>query len=68
MAKNMNINVEEILTDSDTEGYRFDGFRILAKMIARRYMSDMSLAQPATCRDTSRQENLSESKLENKGE
>jgi hypothetical protein len=68
MAKNMKINVEEILADGDIEGYRLDGFRILAKMIARRYMSDMSQARATTCGETSRQENLSKSKLENKGE
>jgi hypothetical protein len=54
------ISVEEILADTGLEGYRVDGFRILAKMIARRYMSDGSPAQMSTSDDKSRPKDLSE--------
>jgi hypothetical protein len=68
MSKHIKISVEELLVDTDIEGYRLDGFRILARMIARRYMSDMSQAQATTSGDESRQENLSQGTLETKGE
>lgn len=67
MSKHRKISVEEILVDTDIEGYRLDGFRILARIIARRYMSDRSQAQVTTSGDTSRPEYLNESKPENEG-
>jgi hypothetical protein len=67
MSKYRKISVEEVLVDTDMEGYRLDGFRILARIIARRYMSDRSQAQVATSRDASRPEHLKERKPENEG-
>jgi hypothetical protein len=67
MSKHRKISVEEILADTGLEGYRVDGFRILARMIARRYMSDRSPAQMTTSGDTSRPKDLNESKPENEG-
>jgi len=54
MRKRTKINVDEILADSAVDGYRPDGFRILARMIARRYMGDMSRGQSIKDADTSR--------------
>jgi len=64
MGKHIEINVEEILVDSSVDGYRVDGFRILARMIARKYMSDRQ-AQAATIENTSRPKDINGGKPEN---
>jgi hypothetical protein len=64
MGKHIEINVEEILVDSSVDGYRVDGFRILARMIARKYMSDRQ-AQATTIENTSRPKDINGGKPEN---
>jgi hypothetical protein len=42
MREHIKVNVEEILEDDGADSYRPDGFRILARMIARKCMKDIS--------------------------
>jgi hypothetical protein len=67
MRKQFKVNVEEILDDSEVAGYRPDGFRILARMIARRHMEKMRQSQSTTGGDTSNSEEINETRLDNKG-
>ena len=58
MSKHRKISIEEILTDTDPDRYRVDGFRLLAKMIARRHMIEGVPDQMSMNSDVSRLEDL----------
>lgn len=65
MKRRIDINVEQILGDTDVDAYRPDGFRILARMIARRCMKDMRPAQMSTNGDSLGPGDLKESRQGN---
>ena len=68
MKRRIDINVEQILGDTDVDGYRPDGFRMLARMIARKYMKDMIQCQTTISGVTSRLNEINESRPENEGD
>jgi hypothetical protein len=65
MTKHIKIGIEEILPDTDPDRYRIDGLHLLARMIARRYMSEGRPDQMSTNGDTSRPEDLNGGMPEN---
>jgi hypothetical protein len=56
MTKHIRIDTEEILSDTDPDRYRIDGLHLLARMIARHYMSEGKPDQIPMTGDTSRPE------------
>ncbi len=57
MKNHVRVNVDEILADSSADCYRLDGFRILARIIARKHLNVMSRTQ-ATGEIASNKDNM----------